>query len=116
MSPFAMILLVTVLLTRRRRSSRYLRNLFNTGGFLTAKFDSDWSLQVVVQTVSTHSICMLLYLLPPGNKNDTTDRRKERKEGRMERQLNAASYRVLAPCVKLISTVKNFEVLSGYEY
>ena len=50
---------------------------FNTGGFLTAKFDSDWSLQVVVQKVSTHNVCRLLYLLPPGNENDATDRRKE---------------------------------------
>ena len=56
---------------------------------MTAKFDSDWSLQDVEQKVSTHNVCRLLYLLQPGNENDTMDRR-------MERQLNATSYRVLA--------------------
>ena len=50
---------------------------FNTGGFLTAKFDSDWSSQDVEQKVSTHNVCRLLYLLQPGNENDTMDRRME---------------------------------------
>ena len=61
---------------------------------MTAKFDSDWSLQVVVEKVITHNVCRLLYLLPPGNENDTRDRR-------MERQLNQTSYRVLTPRVKM---------------